>query len=52
MRIEEMDKLFGGNQGEDDMQRIARIRGELGITDYEGLSSKLDQTEAEQIERL
>lgn len=27
-----MDKLFGGNQGEADMQRIADIRAQLGIT--------------------
>lgn len=32
VRIEEMDKLFGGNQGEEDMQRIADIRSQLGIT--------------------
>jgi hypothetical protein len=32
VRIEEMDKLFGGNQGEADMQRIADIRRRLGIT--------------------
>lgn len=29
--IEEMDKLFGGNQGEDDMTRMANIRDRLGI---------------------
>lgn len=28
-----MDKLFGGNQGEEDMHRIANIRQELGITE-------------------
>lgn len=32
MRIEEMDALFGGNQGEQDLQRIASIRARLGIT--------------------
>lgn len=32
MRIEEMDKLFGGNQGEQDLQRIADIRERLGIS--------------------
>lgn len=31
VRIEEMDKLFGGNQGEADMRRIAGIRERLGI---------------------
>ncbi|KAH7001016.1 sugar transporter [Ilyonectria destructans] len=31
VRIEEMDKLFGGNQGVEDMQRIANIRLQLGI---------------------
>lgn len=30
--IEEMDKLFGGNQGEEDMSRVADIRQRLGIT--------------------
>jgi hypothetical protein len=29
--IEEMDKLFGGNQGEADMQKIAEIRARLGM---------------------
>jgi hypothetical protein len=29
--IEEMDKLFGGNQGEEDLHRIADIRLRLGI---------------------
>lgn len=32
MPIEEMDKLFGGNDGEADLQRIAHIRAQLGIT--------------------
>lgn len=31
VRIEEMDKIFGGNQGEADMQRIRDIRSRLGI---------------------
>jgi hypothetical protein len=29
--IEEMDKIFGGNQGEKDIQRIREIRQSLGI---------------------
>ncbi|KAJ6036514.1 hypothetical protein N7540_000793 [Penicillium herquei] len=29
--IEEMDKLFGGNQGEADLRRIADIRTQLGV---------------------
>jgi hypothetical protein len=29
VRIEEIDKLFGGNQSEADMQRIAEIRARL-----------------------
>lgn len=29
--IEEMDKLFGGSQGEADLQRMADIRQQLGI---------------------
>lgn len=28
--IEDMDKIFGGNQGEHDMQRIEEIRAALG----------------------
>ncbi len=32
LRMEEMDALFGGNQGEQDLQRIASIRARLGIT--------------------
>lgn len=31
VRIEEMDKLFGGNQGEADMNRMAEIRARLAI---------------------
>lgn len=31
MGIEEMDKLFGGSQGEADLQRMADIRQQLGI---------------------
>ena len=31
VRIEEMDKLFGGNQGESDLRKIAEIRLRLGI---------------------
>jgi hypothetical protein len=31
-RIEEMDEVFGGNQGVEDMRRIADIRRRLGIT--------------------
>jgi hypothetical protein len=33
--IEEMDKIFGGNQGQADMQRIAEIRNRLGILSAE-----------------
>ncbi|KAJ5691026.1 hypothetical protein N7488_011761 [Penicillium malachiteum] len=29
--IEEMDKLFGGNDGEADLRRIADIRAQLGV---------------------
>jgi hypothetical protein len=32
VRIEEMDALFGGNQGEQDLQRMDSIRARLGIT--------------------
>ncbi|KAH7122057.1 sugar transporter [Dactylonectria estremocensis] len=33
VRIEEMDELFGGNQGVEDMERITDIRLRLGIVD-------------------
>lgn len=35
--IEEMDKIFGGNQGVEDMARIADIRRRLGITVGDGV---------------
>jgi hypothetical protein len=37
LRIEEMDQIFGGNQGAEDMRRIADIRRRLGITGGEGM---------------
>ncbi|KAK7418137.1 hypothetical protein QQX98_004112 [Neonectria punicea] len=42
VRIEEMDKLFGGNQGVEDMQRIADIRVQLGILGGEILKDKAE----------
>ena len=30
--IEDMDSLFGGSQGQEDLERIAHIRVRLGIT--------------------
>ncbi|SPN99939.1 related to transporter (major facilitator superfamily) [Cephalotrichum gorgonifer] len=53
VRIEEMDKLFGGNQGEQDMTRMARIRRDLGITGDNTADQKKDirdDVEAEQVE--
>lgn len=41
VRIEEMDKLFGGNQGEEDMSRIADIRARLGMS-LSGSNSEID----------
>jgi cbb3-type cytochrome oxidase subunit 3 len=35
-RIEEMDAIFGGNQGVEDMARIADIRRRLGISEAVG----------------
>jgi hypothetical protein len=32
LRIEEMDKIFGGNQGAEDIARIEDIRRRLGAT--------------------
>jgi hypothetical protein len=31
--MEDMDRIFGGNQGQEDMERIANIRARLGITE-------------------
>lgn len=43
VRIEEMDKLFGGNQGSADMARMATIRRELGLVpDGANLKAKED----------
>ncbi|GKT75985.1 general substrate transporter [Colletotrichum tofieldiae] len=43
VRIEEMDKLFGGNQGAADMTRMAIIRRDLGLASDEGdLKTKAD----------
>jgi hypothetical protein len=48
--IEEMDKLFGGSQGEADVARMADIRRRLGI-DFggapalKGLDVEVDQVE-------
>ncbi|KAI9148958.1 Sugar transport protein MST8 [Paramyrothecium foliicola] len=41
VRIEEMDKLFGGNQGAEDLQRIAEIRARLGITGGDVVDEKM-----------
>jgi hypothetical protein len=41
VRIEEMDKLFGGNQGEENMSRIADIRARLGMSSS-GSNSEID----------
>ena len=30
--IEDMDRLFGGSQGQEDIERMARIRARLGIS--------------------
>ena len=42
LRVEEMDQVFGGNQGVEDMARIADIRKRLGISggDMEGVDEK------------
>lgn len=46
-----MDVLFGGNQGEEDLQRIADIRRRLGISE-DGVADMKDDVGAEQVERL
>ncbi|KAJ5763790.1 hypothetical protein N7533_002471 [Penicillium manginii] len=43
--IEEMDKLFGGNDGEGDLRRIAEIREQLGMGGSGVLKSDLLQKE-------
>lgn len=48
-----MDKLFGGNQGERDLQRIASIRERLGISGDGVLEKeKEDDAGVEQLEKL
>lgn len=49
VRIEEMDKIFGGNQGEQDVKRLADIRQRLGITLFE--SENTEKGEVMEIER-
>lgn len=53
VRIEEMDKLFGGNQGEQDLQRISHIRERLGISG-DGVLEKENEEDAgdEQLEKV
>lgn len=52
LRIEEMDKIFGGNQGVDDMARMANIRRRLGLyatgadSGEEGSEMGIDQKNA------
>ncbi|KAI3538409.1 sugar transporter [Colletotrichum filicis] len=41
VRIEEMDKLFGGNQGEADMSRMAIIRQQLGLIQGDELTKEV-----------
>ncbi|KAK1483143.1 sugar transporter [Colletotrichum abscissum] len=41
VRIEEMDKLFGGNQGEADMTRMAIIRQQLGLIQGDELTKEV-----------
>ena len=53
VRIEEMDKLFGGNQGEQDLLRIADIRAQLGIVDHHSVAEKAVHTVAtDQVESI
>ena len=42
--MEEMDKIFGGNQGEEDLRKILEIRQRLGM-DQDGTRSSIDATE-------
>ncbi|KAF4832536.1 Major facilitator-type transporter ecdD [Colletotrichum tropicale] len=53
VRIEEMDKLFGGNQGEEDMRRMEAIRQELGITPGgSGLANKEADVGVSEVEKV
>lgn len=50
--IEDMDKLFGGNQGEADLMRMRNIRRRLGL-DYEDTSGPKElHPEVSQIEKV
>ncbi len=53
-RIEDMDKVFGGNQGSHDIQRMAAIRDRLGLESEVVMSRKKRSSlsEVEQIESL
>jgi hypothetical protein len=42
--MEEMDKIFGGNQGEEDLRKILEIRQRLGM-DQDGSRSSIDPTD-------
>lgn len=48
-----MDKLFGGNQGEEDMRRMEAIRQELGITPGgSGLAKKEAKVGVSEVEKV
>lgn len=47
LRIEEMDKIFGGNQGAEDVARIEDIRCRLGMI---GGSESLDGSDSKSLE--
>lgn len=40
--IEEMDLLFGGNQGQEDLARMLSVRARLGIAEDEDIMMKRD----------
>lgn len=52
VRIEEMDKLFGGNQGVEDMQRIANIRLQLGLVSGDMEKDKAGHISTSQVESI
>lgn len=47
-----MDKLFGGNQGVDDMRRIANIRLQLGIVSGDMEKDKAGHVSTSQVESI
>jgi hypothetical protein len=50
--IEEMDKLFGGNSGQQDLRRIADIRRRLGIISGDVQEADSDRGQLSEVDEL